>query len=160
MHSVGPADGLRPRHREPEKANLASVLELLYRPHRLLDGRLRIHAVLLVEVDVVHAEARERRVASLPHEASEKLAGDRHSPVPATIHGKEERGRSKVVARRRVYRNDLESIPDMQQALILLSTSPPRGGGGAARCMRQVCRAARNPGASHIEEGARPRLVA
>ena len=30
----------------------------------------------------------------------------------------------------------------------------PRGGGGAALRMRQVCRAARNPGASHTEEGA------
>ena len=106
VHDVGPADGLLPRHREPEKANLASVHELLYRPHRLLDGPLRVHTVLVVEVDVVHAKARERRVASLPHVASEKLAGDRHSPVPTTIHGKEERGRSKVVARRRVYGND------------------------------------------------------
>ena len=67
VHGVGLPDGLWPRLGEPEVADLAGLDELLHRPDRLLDGRLGVDAVLVVEVYVVHAETRERGVAGLSH---------------------------------------------------------------------------------------------
>ena len=42
---------------EPEIPDLARLHKLLHRTDRLLDGRLRVHAVLVVEIDVVDLEA-------------------------------------------------------------------------------------------------------
>jgi hypothetical protein len=67
VHGVGLPDGLWSRLGEPEVANLAGLDELLHRADRLLYGRLRVHAVLVVEVYVLDPEARKRRVAGLSH---------------------------------------------------------------------------------------------
>ena len=50
---------------EAEIADLPRPLELRHRADGLLDGHGAIDAVLVVEIDVVHAEAPERGVASL-----------------------------------------------------------------------------------------------
>ena len=52
---------------EAQVAHLALLDELLHRAHRLLDRRVRVHAVLVVEIDVVDAQAAERSVARLMH---------------------------------------------------------------------------------------------
>src|SRR5215207_6295161 len=67
VHGVGLPDGLWSRLGEPEVANLAGLHKLLHRADRLVDGCLRVHAVLVVDVYVIHAEARERSVAGRPH---------------------------------------------------------------------------------------------
>src|SRR5206468_3675542 len=61
------ADVLRQRLGQPEEAHLALVGELLHRADRLLDRRLRIDAVLLVEVDHVDPEPAQARLARLLH---------------------------------------------------------------------------------------------
>src|SRR5918993_591517 len=53
VHGMGLLDGLCRRFGEPEIPDLARFHKLLHRTDRLLDGRLRVHAVLVVEVDVV-----------------------------------------------------------------------------------------------------------
>ena len=64
MDGVRAADRLRRRLREPEVRTLPAVDELGHRADRLLDRRVRVDAVLVVEVDVVDAEALQRGVAS------------------------------------------------------------------------------------------------
>src|SRR2546425_7069671 len=56
-------DGLGRRLRQPEKADLAALDEARHATHGVLDGHLRIDPVLVVEVDHVHAQALETRVA-------------------------------------------------------------------------------------------------
>src|SRR5436309_651593 len=53
--------------REAEIADLTGAHQLRHRADRLLDRHARVHAVLVVEVDVSHAESRERGVAGLAH---------------------------------------------------------------------------------------------
>ena len=60
-------DGLRGGLGEPEEANLAGVDQLGHRPHGLLDRHLGVHPVLVVEVDVIDAEALERGLAGPMH---------------------------------------------------------------------------------------------
>src|SRR6266508_3446526 len=52
---------------EPHVADLSGLDQLRHGADRLLDGRFRIHPVLVVEVDVVDAETLQRGVAGLPH---------------------------------------------------------------------------------------------
>ena len=63
VHGVRAADRLRRGLREPEVADLALLDQLLHRADRLLDRDGLVDAVLVVEVDVVDAEPRQRRVA-------------------------------------------------------------------------------------------------
>ena len=67
VHGVGPPDGGRRRLGEAEVADLALGHELGHGPDRLLDRRVGVHAVLVVEVDVVDAEPGEGAVAGLAH---------------------------------------------------------------------------------------------
>src|SRR5439155_249817 len=53
--------------REAEIADLTGAHQLRHRADRLLDRHAPVHAVLVVEVDVSHAESRERGVAGLAH---------------------------------------------------------------------------------------------
>src|SRR5215217_4244042 len=62
MHRVGTPDRLRSSLGESQETHLARLDELLHRPHRLLDGHLRVHPMLVVEVYRVHAEPPERGV--------------------------------------------------------------------------------------------------
>ena len=64
VFGVGPADGRRRRLRQPQVADLPLPDQLRHGPHGLLDGDVRIDAVLVVEVDVVHAQALEGTVAA------------------------------------------------------------------------------------------------
>ena len=67
VHRVRGADRLRRRLAEPVVADLALLHQLGQRPDGLLDRRVRVHAVLVVEVDVVGAEAAQRALDRLPH---------------------------------------------------------------------------------------------
>jgi len=67
MHRVGPADRLRTRLGEPEEADLALLHEPGHGPHGLLDGHLRVHPVLVVQVDDVDAETLQARLAGRTH---------------------------------------------------------------------------------------------
>jgi hypothetical protein len=60
VHSVGAADGVDPRFGESDVADLALRDEFCERPDRLFDRRVRVDAMLVVEVDVVGAEPLER----------------------------------------------------------------------------------------------------
>src|SRR5665811_2633438 len=67
VYRVGTADRLGARLREADVADLAGVHELGHRSDRVLDRRLGVDAVLVVEVDVIDAEAAERSVARAVH---------------------------------------------------------------------------------------------
>jgi len=67
MDGIGPADGVLAGLREAEVADLPGSHQIRHGPHRLLDGRVLVDAVLIVEVDVVDLEA-ARRVTRLPNE--------------------------------------------------------------------------------------------
>jgi hypothetical protein len=67
MDRMGAADGLRPRLGEAEMAHLALAHEIGHRPHRVLDGRVGIDPVLVVEIDHLHLEPPQARVAGLAH---------------------------------------------------------------------------------------------
>ena len=60
------AERLGRRLAEPEVAHLALLHELGHRADRLLDLRARVHAVQVVEVDVVGAEALQRALDGAP----------------------------------------------------------------------------------------------
>src|SRR3954447_12360399 len=67
MNLVRAPDGLRAGLGQAQIADLAGVHELLHRPDGLLYLRVRVDAVLVVEVDVVDVQALERCVAGLTH---------------------------------------------------------------------------------------------
>ena len=67
MHGVSAANGLRRRFGQAEIPHLAGGHELGHRADRLLDRRVRVDAVLVVDVDGVDAEPLQRRVARLAH---------------------------------------------------------------------------------------------
>ena len=67
MHLVRAADGLRIGFRQAERAHLALLDQALHRADRVLDRRVRVDAVLVVEVDDVDAQALEARLAGLHH---------------------------------------------------------------------------------------------
>src|SRR3712207_6593657 len=67
MHRVCPPYGLGTRLREAQVAHLPCLDELLHRADGFLDGHLRVHPVLVVEVYSVYAEPPERGVARSLH---------------------------------------------------------------------------------------------
>ena len=67
MHLVRAADGFRARFGQAERAHLALLDEPLHRAHRVLDRRVGVDAVLVVEVDDLDAEALQARLAGLHH---------------------------------------------------------------------------------------------
>src|SRR5207248_194229 len=67
MHLMGASDGRRRRLREPEEAHLAGVDQARHRADGVLDRDFRVDAMLVVEVDHVHAETLEALVARARH---------------------------------------------------------------------------------------------
>ena len=67
MDGVRAANRRRRRLGQSEVAHLAGLHELGHRADGLLDRRLRVDAVLVVEVDVVDAQALQRGVAGRAH---------------------------------------------------------------------------------------------
>src|SRR5439155_9596603 len=63
MSLVGPTDRRRGRLRQPQIADLPFADEPRHRADRVLDGNGPVHTMLIVEVDRIHAETLERRVA-------------------------------------------------------------------------------------------------
>ena len=63
MHGGGPPECARSDLGEPDRARLAGVHQLGHRADAVLDRHPRIGAVQLVEVDVVHPETAQARVA-------------------------------------------------------------------------------------------------
>src|SRR6185436_5026161 len=66
MRSLCAADRFRRRFRQAEISHLAGLHELRHRADGVFDRRLRIHAMLVVEIDGLHAETLQRRVAGAP----------------------------------------------------------------------------------------------
>src|SRR5690606_36429466 len=67
VHRVRAADRGRRRFGQAEVAYLAFTHEIGHCADRVLDRRLRVDAMLIIEIDHVHAEAFQARVASLLH---------------------------------------------------------------------------------------------
>ena len=67
VHGAGAAQRLGARLGQPEVADLALLHELGHRADGLLDRRVGVDAVLVVEVDVVDAEAPQRSLGRLAH---------------------------------------------------------------------------------------------
>jgi hypothetical protein len=82
MDGLGAPDRGGRRLREAEVADLALLHQLRHRPHRLLDRNVRINAVLVVEIDVVHAEAAQRALARAVH-----VLGAAVDPAAARVFG-------------------------------------------------------------------------
>src|SRR5947199_8164127 len=79
MDCVRPANGRRRRLAEPQVADLAALDQPLHGADGVLDGHRGIDAVLVVEVDDVHAHALEARVARLGDVLGSAV--DRGAPV-------------------------------------------------------------------------------
>ncbi len=67
MHGVGAADRGRCRLRQAEVADFPRAHQLRHGADRLLDRDGLVDAVLVVEIDVFHAQTLERRIARLAH---------------------------------------------------------------------------------------------
>src|SRR5881398_2239538 len=67
VHRARAPERLGPRFREAEPAHLPRAHQVGHRAHRVLDRRVRIHAVLVVEVDRLEAEALQAPVARGAH---------------------------------------------------------------------------------------------
>src|SRR5438105_15439514 len=67
MDTLRAPDGVGSCFGEPDVADLALVDELRHRADRVLDGRVRIDAMLIVEIDVVDAEAAQGPLARASH---------------------------------------------------------------------------------------------
>ena len=65
LDRMGPADGLRPRLGEAEVFDLAFLNELLHGSRHVLDGHVRIDAVLVEQVDGLDLEPLERALGGL-----------------------------------------------------------------------------------------------
>jgi alcohol dehydrogenase class IV len=85
VHLVGAADRLRRGLRQAEVADLALLHELGHRAHRLLDRHGLVDAVLVVEVDLVHAEALERGLARAAHVLRLAVDADPAAVLPALV---------------------------------------------------------------------------
>jgi len=97
VHLVGAANGVPARLGQAQVAHLALLHELGHRADGLLDLDLRVHSVLVVEVDVIDAQTPQRGLAALTHVRgvaadAEELAllaahvaelGSQHNAVPA-----------------------------------------------------------------------------
>ena len=82
LDGVGAPEGLRARLRQAEMPDLAVGDQLLYCPGDVLDGHVRVDAVLVKQVDPIGLQALERSVDYLPDVLgaaveSVALAGDR-----------------------------------------------------------------------------------
>ena len=66
MHGVGAADGLQPRFRQPVISNLPLRCEIFHRPGHILDGHLRIDAMLVEQVDAIGPQTSQLPVDHLP----------------------------------------------------------------------------------------------
>ncbi len=67
VHRMGTADRVGRRLAEPEVAHLALRDELRHRADGLLDRRVQVDAVQVVQVDMVDAEALQRALDRLAH---------------------------------------------------------------------------------------------
>ncbi|MNR10705.1 hypothetical protein D3C85_1269690 [compost metagenome] len=64
---MGLADRGRRRFRQAEEAHLALLHQFGHRPDRLLDRRIGVDAVLIIEVDVIDAEAAQAALDRAAH---------------------------------------------------------------------------------------------
>src|SRR5206468_6891015 len=85
MHGVSAADRRRRRLGESEVPHLARVDELFHRSDRLLDRRLIVDAMLVVEIDVVDAEPLEARVTGFAHVLGAPTDAEKGSVLAAPV---------------------------------------------------------------------------
>src|SRR5271168_275880 len=67
MSRMRPADSFHAGLGEAEKTHFTLAHQVRHRANRLLDRHLLIHAMLVIEIDMIDAEALERRVAGGAH---------------------------------------------------------------------------------------------
>src|SRR6266536_5922688 len=67
MNGVRPANGLRTRLGQTEKAHFPSAHQLRHRANRLFNWRVWIDAMLVIEIDHIHAEPAQTCLACLAH---------------------------------------------------------------------------------------------
>ena len=99
MHGVGAADGGRRRLGQTEVAHLARRHELGHGPDGLLDRRVGVDPVLVVEIDVVGPQPGQRRIAGLPHVLRPAVDGAR-GRILGVAHVAELGGDDRLVAAR------------------------------------------------------------
>src|SRR5450759_609056 len=96
VHRMSTADRLWRGLGQADVADLARLHELGHRTHGLLDRDLLVHTVLVVQVDVLHAEALERGVAGRVHVL--RPAVDAHPAAVLAAHVPELRRQHDLVA--------------------------------------------------------------
>src|SRR6185437_4802082 len=67
MHRVCPPQSSRRGLAHPQMPHLSRAYEIGHRSDRILDRHLGIDAMLIVEIDVIHAQTPQRCIARLPH---------------------------------------------------------------------------------------------
>ena len=97
MGGVRLADPLRRRLAEPDVEDLALLDQLGHRPDRLLDRHVRVHAVLVVEIDPVGPEALERALDRAAHVLGRAVAHPRPSARLVALRADAELGRDHPV---------------------------------------------------------------
>ncbi len=96
MHGVGAADRLGGCFGQAEVTDLAGAHKIGHGTDRIFDRGGAVDAVLVIEIDMVDAEAAERRVAGLAHVVG--LAADAEEGAVAAAHIAELRGKDHLVA--------------------------------------------------------------
>ena len=81
-------DGLLTRLRQTEPAHLALAHQVRHHPHHILDRHLRVHTMLVEQVDAVGLEATERTF----HRRADERRLARHADVAAFLETKAELG--------------------------------------------------------------------
>jgi hypothetical protein len=66
LHRVGAADGIRVGFREAKMLYLALLDQILHRSGHILDGHIRVHAVLVKQIDGLDPQALERCLGHPP----------------------------------------------------------------------------------------------
>jgi hypothetical protein len=89
VDGVGAADGVDPGLRQADVANLALLDQLGEGAHGVLDRRVRVDAVLVVQVDVVGAEPSQRALDSDADVGGAAVEGPR---APAVVRDQAELG--------------------------------------------------------------------
>ena len=85
MHGVRAANRFRRRFRQAQVSHLAGLDELRHRADGLLDRRIRVDAVLVIDVDRVDAEPLQRRVAGPVHVVGTAVDAEKRAVLVAHV---------------------------------------------------------------------------
>ena len=85
VHLVGAFDGAGRGFRKAHETHLALAHEVRHGAHRFLDGRLGVHAVLVIQVDHLDAQALQALLAAFPHIVRLAIHAEEGAVRPAHI---------------------------------------------------------------------------